>query len=269
MTTNMSMLTPQRFMLKNKILIPVRTCFARQIIWLMAIFLLSACEKTVVNVDLHGVNYSAEPFTYSVTNPANPQGSSGGGELIDPYAAGGTTCCAQLPKKWRPGIKLKVDTTHWLKEKPDGTLPEVKETHIVDVPPYVDNRAGDLWVLRNADGSIGVVSSIYQPDNPKWPGKIKGWPMPSLEYQRERWELTKNLQKDKVETAASLLKSLKQDPQGQAKEAWEYAKEHDPKSIKGFSGPEDPKYFAYLQADYQEWLKRSEKRLSEILKEQP
>ncbi|MFL6676562.1 MAG: DUF3304 domain-containing protein [Massilia sp.] len=48
-----------------------------------------------------------------MVDPAKPD-SSGGGELSDPFAAGGTTCCFSLPKKWRPGIKVRLHTTHLL-----------------------------------------------------------------------------------------------------------------------------------------------------------
>jgi hypothetical protein len=192
--------------------------------------------------------------SYFERDPAAPDKSGGGGELIDAFAAGGATCCATLPRIWRPGVKVQVNTTHWLKKRPDGDLPEVKETHLVDVPPYVDGKPGELWVLRASDGHISVVSSDYQQDHPKWPGKVKGWPIPSLEYRRERWELIKNHEEGGVRTALSLLEQLEKDPQGRAETAWKFAEEYEQTAIEGFSGPSDPRYIVQLKKDYEEFL---------------
>jgi hypothetical protein len=149
---------------------------------LICSLLLVACGKQTVNVNLHGVNYSGETFTYSVADPATPENAAGG-ELIDPFGAGGTICCATLPSKWRPGIKLQVRTTHWLKKLPDGSLPEVKQVNLLEVPRYVDDKPGELWVLRGGDGNVSILSTDFQPDHAQWPGKVKGWPI-------RRWSIS-------------------------------------------------------------------------------
>ena len=231
--------------------------------------ILSACEKPTVDVNLHGVNYSDATFTYYVSDPAAPEDSGSGGELIDSFAAGGTTCCATLPRTWRPGIKLQVNTTHWLKQLPDGSLPEVKETRVIEVPPYVDGKPGELWVLRAADGSISVVSSDFQPDHPKWPGKVKGWPVPSLEYRRERWEIMMKYEEGGVHAALALLDQLEKDPQARAKEAWEHAKEYKRSTIKGFSGPDDPEYIIFLKKRYEGSLEYSKNRVKQLMEARP
>lgn len=232
---------------------------------LLMVAALAACEKSTVDVSLHGVNYSNETFTSYVKDPDARDGTGAGGELIDRFAAGGTTCCATLPGKWRPGIKLQVNTTHWLKKRPDGELPEIKESHLVEVPPYVDGKPGELWVLRAADGSIGVVSSDFQPDHPKWPGKVKGWPVPSLEYRRERWEIIRNYEQQGLDLYISLLKKLEEDPQAEAREAWEYAQKNERSTVESFSGPDDPKYVMRLKSEYETGLEHSRQRVKEIM----
>lgn len=230
----------------------------------------SACERhTTVDVSLHGVNYSDRVFSYSVKDPLAKDKSGAGGELIDPFGAGGTMCCVTLPMTWRPGLKLQVDTTYWLDKRPDGVLPEIKETRLVDVPPYVNGKPGELWVLRAVDGSVSVVSSDFQPDHPKWPGKTKGWPVPSLEYRRERWKILYDHEQGGVENALSLLEELKKEPKSRAKEAWEFAREHDRKSIEGFSGPDDPKYVVFLKRDYEAYLEYSRGRVRQLMEEKP
>ena len=238
---------------------------------LLCAALLVACGESMLNVNLHGVNYSGETFSYAVADPATPDQLSGG-ELIDPFGAGGTTCCASLPKEWRPGIKLQVRTTYWTEERINGEnkISEFKDVRVVDVPPYVEGKPGELWVLREADGGVSVLSSDYQPDHPKWPGKVKGWPVPSLAYQRERWELYRKHEQGGIDLYLSLLKELKDAPQVRAKDAWEFADKYDPEGIrKTYTGPDDPRFIAFLEARYKEGLKRSTERLEMLMKERP
>jgi len=227
---------------------------------------LSQCRGPHANVSLHGVNYSDREFSYLVEDPEDPTQPLGG-EHIAPFAGGGTTCCALLPWKWKPGTKVRLTTFHWLKQRPDGSLPRVMEEHEVDVPEYAE--AGELWVIRDVNGKISVVSSNFQPDHANWPGKIKGWPVPSLEFQRERWELYRKEAAHGVELYESLLKKLKEDPEGQAKRAWEVDKEYSTSEVAGFTGPADPRYMKYLAKDYSEGLVRSKVKLEEIMKAKP
>jgi hypothetical protein len=235
---------------------------------LLCASVVAGCDKPTVDVSLHAVNYSGDAFSYYVTDPARPD-STGGGELIEPFAAGGTTCCFTLPKKWRPGIKVRIHTTHWLPKRPDGSLPEVKEVHVAEIPAYVDAKPGELWVLRAADGGMGVISSDFQPDHPRWPGKLKGWPVPSLEYRRERWELIKQHQETFVETYLSLLDELEKSPQVRAREAWEHARKYERSSLKNFSGPDDPRYTIFLKEDYTQGLKESREQLRKVMEMRP
>jgi hypothetical protein len=230
--------------------------------------LLTACGKSTVSVSLHGVNYTVEPFTYMVMDAESPD-KIGGGEHIDSFSAGGTTCCATLPRKWQPGIKLQINTIHRLKPRQDGSLPEVKQRHVVEVPKYVDGKPGELWVLRNADGSVGVVSSDFQPDHVRWPGKVKGWPVPSLEYQRERWELFRKHEADGVASFLSALAELAENPEKHFKENWEHTQEHHPDDLRGFSGPSDPKYREFLKKRFEDGLAQSRMRLKTVMDEKP
>lgn len=234
---------------------------------LLSAWVLTGCEKPTVDVNLHGVDYSDREFSYYVVDPANP--SNVAGEHIDPFAAGGTTCCFPLPRKWHPGIKVQIRTTHWLPKRPDGSLPEVNEEHLVEVPRYADGTPGELWVIRGADGAISVISSDFQPDHPKWPGMPKGWPVPSLEYRRERWELFRKHEEEGVELYQSFLKKFKDDPYRESSEAWVYAKENHPDTLKDFTGPNDPRYRAALKKEYDDGLVRSQKQLRDVLEAKP
>ena len=230
--------------------------------------LLYGCGNPMVDVNVHGINYTDNTFTYVVVDPKNPAGGAGDG-LIDPFAAGGTTCCAKLPRKWQPGIKLQVRTTHYLQQRPAETVVESKKLHAVEVPKYIDGTPGELWVLMNVDGSVSVVSSDLQPDHAQWPGKIKGWPVPSIEYQRERWELYRKHEEGGVELYLFLLKELQNEPNKRALEAWKYTEKSDSSELAGFSGPADPKYLAMLKKQYEEGLERSRALLKNVMDARP
>lgn len=229
---------------------------------------LTGCAKENVPVSIHGVNYTAQEFTYTIVDPNNKK-NFGGGELIAPFSAGGTMCCYELPTKWRAGIQVQINGTHWLPEKPDGSLPEVKETKLVEVPRYVDGKPGELWVLRGADGTLSLVSSDYQPDHAKWPGKVKGWPVPSREYQRERWDLYINHEQGYVRLYEKFLKELQSSPKSHAEESWAYSKEREPTSLARFSGPQDSEYLAYLRRSYEDGLKEAQTKLKELKERRP
>ena len=231
--------------------------------------ILVACAKPApLGVEIHAVNYSGDDFSYVLVDPSNPKTASGG-ETIAPFAAGGTVCCFALPKKWRPGIKVEIRTTQWLRRLPDGTLPEVKKTEVVEVPPYAEGVAGEMWVLRSPDGAMSVLSSNFQPDHPKWPGKIKGWPVPSIEFRREYWELLKKHEEQGVDLYRSLLERIEKTPADVANQFWESDRQYSKEAIKEFSGPDDPRYIAYLKRDFREGLERSERLLENIMKERP
>lgn len=227
---------------------------------------LSQYRGAHASVSLHGVNYSDREFSYFIADPENPKKTIGG-EHIAPFAGGGTTCCAVLPLEWKPGTKVRLTTTHWLKKRPDGSLPQVTQEHEVEVPEYAE--AGELWVIRNSAGKISVVSSNVQPDHPSWPGNIKGWPIPSMEHQRERWELYRIHEAGYVELYESSLAELRKNPEAHARKSWEYEREHGADEIAKFTGPTDPRYITRLQNEYSDGLNRSKARLEEVMRAKP
>jgi hypothetical protein len=240
---------------------------ARVLIIVVA-FALSACKDDTISVNLHGVNYSGTSFSFYVADFSNPEVIAGG-ERIARFSGGGITCCAVLPKTWRPGIKLKIHTTHRLPQLPNGIWPEIDEDHLVELPPYVAGNPGELWVLRNSDGKISVVSSDFQPDHPKWPGKIKGWPEPTFEYKLEMWGKAKEQAQENVDLYLSLILKLKQAPRDRATESWNHAVKYDPDSLLKFSGPYDPKYIEELHTTYTEELAYSRQRLEKVMELKP
>lgn len=241
--------------------------------------LLCGCSKEIeaaaprktktVSVNVIGVNYTADSFRYVLVDATNPANGAGGSEHMEPYNGGGISCCFTLPERWRPGIQVKVHSTHWLSKKATRELLEVAKTYTLEVPPYPNGSAADLWVLRTPDGTIELVSSNVEPDHQQWPGKVKGWPKPSLEYRRERWELYRELAQSSVELYRERLDHLRTYPQAHLQNAWDLQKEHTPRDVAIFSGPNDPAYAEYKKRHYVEGLRSSEEELEKLLKEKP
>lgn len=244
---------------------------------LSALVLLSAgCAKSIeptspaqtntVSVNVHGVNYTADPFRYVLIDAANS--SVGTAEHIAPFSGGGIMCCFTLPKQWRPGIRVTVQSTHWLSKTNGSDLTEIEKNYTVDVPIYPEG-AGELWVLRTANGAIELVTSNVEPDHPKWPGKVKGWPEPSLAYRRERWKLHRDLAEYDVKIFRNSLEKFRTRRSDYLQETWDLQKEHDRFAIKDFSGPSDPAYAEYQKKTIVHGLRYSEKNLEMLLREKP
>lgn len=250
---------------------------------LLCLQALMACAKIGdASVNIHAVNYTENEFSYWLEEPANPK-NHGGGELVDSYSAGGTLCCYELPRRWKPGIKVEIHITRWLEQKPDGSLPEIKETHLAEVPEYAFGKPGELWVIRNSDGSFGLVSSDYQPDHARWPGKVKGWPVPSVAYQRKQWDLYIEHEEGGVRTARKLIQELEQNPRKRAAEAWEFMRDQlshsNPKYdevakaeadlLARFHGASDPAFIEWLRQDYANFLQVSEQKVAKLKASRP
>ena len=241
----------------------------RRMILLLACFqALCACGKNEIPVNIHGVNYEDSAFSY-VMSDLQKKENRAGGELIEPFSAGGITCCYLLPRKWRQGLKVQVNWTYWESKAGNDELDETKKIVQLDIPPYAEGKPPEVWILRTGVGLLALVGSNLQPDHADWPGTIKGWPVPSVEYQRERWAIHEKMARGYVELYKGLLTSLSESPAKELKESWTTAAENMPATLKGFSGYNDPKYYEYLERRYRAELKASEAELTEILKGRP
>lgn len=247
--------------------------------------------RTTKSVNIHGVNYTDLEFSYDVQDPENKD-NRGGGEIVNAFAAGGIRCCYELPLSWQPGMKMRIGVTRPKRETPENRYEEEHKEHLVEVPQYAQGKPGDLWVVRNADETMSVVLSDVQPDHEQWPGKVQGWPVPSLAYQRKIYDMYVREAEDGVELYEELLAELKADPGKRAKESWEYSEQivkknyPDPSKppsrsysgeigkenydlLKRFKGADDPAYRAWLKADYEEKLANAKERLAYVRKGRP
>ena len=185
---------------------------------LMALLLLplSACAEPKATVSVSAINYTGETLNSFVFSYPDDPTRAAGGPGLHPYEAGGTMCCYSLPKKWRPGIKVKLIYDWW---NGSGANRD-RKTRIFEIPRYPDREPGMLWAIFYEDGSVEVVASDYDPGHPKWPGKINHWPVPSVEYKRKLWAEEVERTRDTIQNSRDLL-------------AWPEASEETKKSAQG------------------------------------
>ncbi|OFA04865.1 hypothetical protein DUGA2_16080 [Duganella sp. HH101] len=100
--------------------------------------------------------------------------NGGGGDALNPYSTGGTICCYSIPAEWHPGLQVIVKYNLY----PDPTWHE----QLVDIPPYPEGIAGEIWLAMHEDGRAEAVVSHFDPSRPEWPGRVKGRPVQSESY---------------------------------------------------------------------------------------
>jgi hypothetical protein len=211
---------------------------------LMPVFFASASDDVAVSIQ--AVNYSDQEFEYSIHDPKD-KANSGGGESIGRFGAGGTMCCYSLPRKWQPDLKVKIDFTVYLPRRPDGTLPKTTDAALADIPQY--SQPQELWVVRDVEGKMVIVISNFEPDHPKWPGAVKGWPVPSLAYKRDRADIYIRNRKGYIRSLQKLSDGMVHDPDVTAKGMWELSQEYERESLVGYSGYKDKRYQKFLIDD--------------------
>ena len=235
---------------------------------------LGACVKSQraadgrVPVAIHGVNYTAQEFGFVLVDPLDKENAAGE-ESIPPYGAGGIVCCFNLPRQWRPGLKAEVRATLWILPTPDHGLTSVKKSYALDIPAYAPGKVPELWILRTADNEFSLVASNLQPNHPDWSGKIKGWPVPSLEYQRVIFARYLKEAKSDVNLYESSLADLKKRPLEHGKEMWVQRKVRETEALKAYKGPGDAAYLASLREEYQTGLVEARDKLKKVEAAQP
>jgi len=85
---------------------------ARRLLCALTLLTLTACSSTPERLGAPIEGYS---HTSAAINSFSVNGA--GGSNIGPHSGGGQTCCALLPVKWQPGLKVVVE---WEKD-PNST----------------------------------------------------------------------------------------------------------------------------------------------------
>lgn len=125
--------------------------------------LLAGCSEEKIPVEITGYNHIPD---WSISGFSINGGS---GRNLDPGTGGpGGSCCIEIPKHWRPGLKAKViwgyDTT-----QTDRRTPPPPQEVEVDIPEYTPENLGAAQVHFYSNHRIKVVISKYYLGSPKYP----------------------------------------------------------------------------------------------------
>ncbi|SMF12718.1 DUF3304 domain-containing protein [Pseudogulbenkiania subflava] len=219
--------------------------------------LLSACGSLGANAGgslsapLTAVNYTDWPFDWvGVATVAEPEKAMAA-DRATAFGASGQMCCVSLPEKWQPGMELVVQTqdgTHAKSAKEWGQEHIPIINHRVVVPRYDSSDVGTVWVQLLPGGNVELVVSRFDPTHAQWPGKVKGWPVPTVEYRRNIWDRDMKEKESSVRLYAELLSEIDTLDLGKMKENWDSDQKYSKDNIKGFKGYDDPAYRAYKKA---------------------
>ncbi|MFN3295678.1 DUF3304 domain-containing protein [Caldimonas sp.] len=152
---------------------------------LIAMLVAGCADRDKVTMSYIGVNHTE---TYIATLYINGQG---GVMNVFPMGGGGVVCCVTLPRRWKPGLTVKItwrEEGDWLRdEKGQPVIREGKKVLIegpwkertVEVQPYTEKDLGaGLHVhFLPGDQVLVKVSNIsphhkdYNPPYPRRPGQ--------------------------------------------------------------------------------------------------
>jgi hypothetical protein len=225
---------------------------------------LTSCAKLAGDeaVSVTAINYTDQELNSYLFKSVDEPGKVAGGPPVGPYEGAGTMCCFSLPATWHPGIKVQLTYDWW-----NGSESHRQHiTKVLEVPEYPDGQVGTLWALFYPHGVVEVVSSEFAPGHPKWPGRVKGWPKPSLEYRRKVWQE----EYDQERSAEKLyLRPSMDDVREDMKKNWEHDSVYSPEKVKSFSGPEDPLYVLHKSKEDQTMLASIRRRIKELEETRP
>ena len=129
-------------------------------------------NKNVAMVMVDSVNYQHERGTkYTLYDLSQNPPQAVGGAITNFLEGGGSKgCCIALPKKWHPGIKVRLE---WGEADRTTIFPETY-TRDLEIPRY--DEPADLYVVFYWNHEVEVVVSPADPGHPLWAGKIKQAP---------------------------------------------------------------------------------------------
>lgn len=123
-------------------------------------FMTTACTDSTNSVSLRGYNHMKVLAinTFTVNGAMGPN--------VDTESGGGETCCVNIPKRWKPGMKAKVSWSYDQNADVQSPLP-VSQTAEVDVPEY--RFVGAVHVHFYDKHKVKIIISSCSPEHPFYP----------------------------------------------------------------------------------------------------
>lgn len=147
-----------------------RLCVA--ILCVLAAWLLSACREPTAGISIVGYNHTTNRSIYTFTVDGRM------GSNLDPESGGGKfSCCVQLPKRWRPGLKVKLQWRYQSFFDHPAPVPKTWGVEL-HVPEYAPQDIGRFAVHFYPDHRVAVVVTRMSIDHPDYPSALK-WDAPT------------------------------------------------------------------------------------------
>lgn len=127
---------------------------------ILAACCLTACGDDRVGASVSGYNHMPDWFIagFSV--------GDGSGPPVSPESGGGKySCCVSIPKRWYPGMKVKVE---WRYDTIGGGYKPPPQEAEVEIPEYT-KRAGTVQVHFYPEHKVKVVVTSYGIGHPRYP----------------------------------------------------------------------------------------------------
>ena len=141
-----------------------------------ACMLLAGCSDEMVPASVEGYNHMSDWGIASFTV------DGAGGPNITPEAGGGkSSCCASIPVRWRPGMKVKVQWSYSTTQ--GGPRPPPPQEALVEIPEY-SSRAGSIQAHFYPNHTVKVVVTTYGIEHPRYP---------MSEEDKQPWETSQQL----------------------------------------------------------------------------
>ena len=244
---------------------------------------LSACEGKQVGATVTGLNYRDDEISrFTVTDPGNDKNVMGG-EAFLPYSVGGQMCCYALPARWHKGLQVKLDvktSSNVLHDKgwevyeaeqeerrKAGTL---YQSVLLDIPEYHTQGTPTLWVQFLPGDRYAAIVSDAGPRDDAWPGEVKGWPEPTLEYEQKLWQREMRQAEDSLENANMLIEQYAHGvSDAQLQEKWAHYKKYERDELEHVQSYKDPEFLVFLKKSAKDYKKNAESVIDFLNKSKP
>ena len=129
----------------------------RTLFFVLWVVLAGCDDNRTMGLDLVGFNHTNQDIYSFHVNEA-------GGPFVGKHEGGGKfTCCASIPRLYKPGMTVQVGWTDEVGEHP--------QERTVEVPPYRPEDGGMFAVHFLRNGQIKVFVTMYMLWHPNYPLK--------------------------------------------------------------------------------------------------
>ncbi|MGO4812259.1 DUF3304 domain-containing protein [Cupriavidus sp. 2MCAB6] len=130
---------------------------------LLLLLPLGGCTDDMIPVEVTGYDHMENRaiFWFTVNGASGPSlfPESGGGKY---------SCCVEIPKRWRPGMKAKI---RWEYGSGDDSAHETE----LEIPEYTPQNRGAVQVHFYPEHRVKIVVSRYSLGHPANPLPQKDW----------------------------------------------------------------------------------------------